>query len=148
MSQCWDMPLLPWSPPYTYTCGAALLTTGKGDVTSLFHSFYFARILTLHLFFLLQTPLPATQITVGCRDLQYLQQCLFRPLFLIAQVCRCSWFDIHVEWHHKRYPTWGTWFFSVIFCRIILDEAALFLSDKANTVSVNLARGTWAMTMI
>lgn len=108
--------------------------------------FYSARILTCRLFFLLQTPLPATQITVGRRDLQYFQQCLFRPLFFITQVCRSSWFDTHVEWHLKELPSTGV--FSLIFCRIILDEAALFLSDKANAVSINLARGTWATTMI
>lgn len=28
-----------------------------------------------------------------------------------------------------------------MICRIILDEAALFLSDKSNAISVNLARG-------
>lgn len=33
MSRCWDMPLLPRSPPYTYTCGAALLTTGKVGIS-------------------------------------------------------------------------------------------------------------------
>lgn len=32
--------------------------------------------------------------------------------------------------------------------RIILDEAALFLSDKSNAVSVNLARGTLTSVMI
>lgn len=32
--------------------------------------------------------------------------------------------------------------------RIILDEAALFLSDKSNAVSVNLARGRLAFVMI
>lgn len=32
--------------------------------------------------------------------------------------------------------------------RIILDEAALFLSDKSNAVSVNLARGTLTSVLI
>lgn len=32
--------------------------------------------------------------------------------------------------------------------RIILDEAALFLSDKSNAVSVNLARGKLTSVMI
>lgn len=45
----------------------------------------------------------------------------------------------------KGYPTWC--FLSVLIFRIILDEAALFLSDKANVISVNLARGMWAMAV-
>lgn len=32
-------------------------------------------------------------------------------------------------------------------CRIILDEAALFLSDKSNAISVNLARGKLTSVM-
>lgn len=71
-------------------------------------------MLTWRLLFLLQTPLPATQITVGRRDLQHFQQCLFRPLFLIAQVCRNSWFAIHVEWYLKEWPSIGVFFSSIL----------------------------------
>lgn len=140
MSRCWDMPLLPRSPPYTYTCGAALLTTGKVDVTCLFHSyFYSARNLTWHLFFLLQTPLPATQITVGCRDLQHLQQCFFRPLVLITQVCQSSWFDIHVEWHLIKWPYMG-----VFLCYILQDHTRWGRSVPVRQGQCHLRQsGTW-----
>lgn len=41
-----------------------------------------------------------------------------------------------------------TCFIQHVVHRIILDEAALFLSDKSNAVSVNLARGKFTSVMI